>query len=366
MGLAEKIAEYKDLVTNYILWLRHDLKLADKTCSIKQLLLAQILKDPPIFHHELTQHFKDGVYDYSAQLETPLPLQVHTLMKALTLINSVEDDLRKIEKMDLRKGFEEQLAEFSVILPGLINHLYELTQLINQSPEELKPIIGSVEEILSVQVEKIQPLTSLVDLPIPTLKDLSGTEQAGALLAKAMRAIPTETTDKRTLTANLVSSILTLPQSIYELSQSVEIDERQSNISDLLKQKQKAGKEKLVKFLSASNTATKTFHYVRSLREIIGMISVPLEYTSPVAIVKYKEYAALIDKIRHEDLPKLMSEIDQAERELGLETGVLSEPAVAAIDRLYKTNVNLLKGLATVDGGVQKLENMTKKGVIAN
>lgn len=349
-------------VEAWILWFRVDLKLSNILGSIHDKLSNELVNG---------ELFDDEIADYFANEQTPYtisgtePSQVQLLKDLLNKLADAQKTFDIVEQLDLNHN-RSQVGIFkdaALEVQGAINKLYPLVELLNQSPAHLQHITNPIQAELMPKIS--QALAAIQDQQAAQEAPFNSVEQAGQSIAQAINHLPDNPSGHQAVISEafaIPKYLLAMEQSLDNSAQSshimgelfsitnyfskVKAELQQPNTMDIDSKKlsEQAKKaqyhiEKLIKTNKylPSNLFTNSPHYLGIGLSIAAISSDLLSTSQPITREAYLRSVALLDKLRHQELPKLLAELDFIELELGLKAGTLSNPVLESMDDYYQT-----------------------------
>lgn len=363
-GTVEKVVGYATTVSGYVdmaiewtsrrkyewlvIWLKEDLKIAD-TCKMVRENLLTLINNPDYFSPEVKARFvKEGKQDYSISPKDPA--QVAVFKKLLNALTHAETGLRALEEVDLNKDNFNPTIISGVVKAAFktIDEIYTTLQLINESGPE-------IQTILAPNVNALLSRMTLINGKIQEYTPSKPEARSGAILAEAVNLLPTNPRTEQENLAGLSNMIYSLP-SYFEYLQNL----IPTSSSDIVTKSVTSAEEYQALMIKRANEARQTFEALASknsaftlLPSCLSIGKALIEHSidlmnvgAPLTKKAYLEAVGKLHEIKHSHLPQLIAELEQAEENMGLKAGVLTEPALKQMDAYYVQLATQVENLA--------------------
>ena len=197
--------KYRRYIESYILWLKHDLKIADACKSTREQLLKYIT-NREYFSEELVNYFVRADSNMPFAITTTDPSQVSLLKKLINCLRHAEKGLRKVENLDMSQDRYTAGIACDVVKESypVIHEIYAALQSINHSSADIQNIVGP-------HLSALMPKIALVSQALEQFTPKHPEESTGALLANVMKNLPTEKHSEAQSLENLSSMIFEIP-----------------------------------------------------------------------------------------------------------------------------------------------------------
>lgn len=141
----EFINQIRETIESYVVYLRHDLKIAD-TCQSTRASLLAYLRDETTFSKQFTDQFQQADSNAPFIISDNDPSQVVLFKKLLNALANSEQAFRKIEGLDIGKDvYTHQLTgNVAKTVYQTIHELYATVQIINHSGRDIQMMIGPI------------------------------------------------------------------------------------------------------------------------------------------------------------------------------------------------------------------------------
>lgn len=365
------------------MWLRADLKIADKIRQTKERIYQQ-LSNEALFDEQISQHFKESTahkrkYRFSEEEQGGQLSQVQLMMKVLTILDEAEEEMAAIEQANLTSWTVTIGAKLGYKLTTTVDRFYNLIELVNNSPSELQPFLEPITTSLLPKLSEALPnMTQVAEatkgMPgmsqVAELADIRSIEDAGELSAKAINALPQSAKTEQQMRSELIEQAFQLPEYFEKIGQQLNINTGQPvDKAALAAKKQKAQKE-IGNFLESTWFGSRLWHAPSACRSIAAIYKeLLLETGQPLTKEGYLRASKKLNQLRHNTIPELMAEVDKIERTLGLKPGAISDKLLESIESSYQQlcqHVNMAVTLSGAVAEVDKLPSSWLGGVALN
>ena len=325
------------LIGSYIVFLKHDLKIADACKSTRDRLLESITNREH-FSEELATHFVRTDPNKPFAISNTDPSQVSLLKKLINCLEHSEKALRAVENLDVRRdrsiaGIVYDAAKISY---NAIHEMYAAIQLINHSSADIHNIVGP-------HLSALMPKIALASRALGQLTPEHPEESAGAVLAGVVKMLPTEKHSEEQSLENLSSMIFEIPHYLEELQKLVStgasgMATKSTTSSEeyqaIMLKKANDTKAHFDKLLTNSKFSSVT-SYLGILKKLADLSSDLVNTGAPLSKQAYMDAADKLQEIKHTHLPHMISELEKMEESMGLKPGVLTAPAIKKMDEYY-------------------------------
>ena len=343
-------------IGTYVIYLKHDLKIADACKSTREQLLEYIT-NKEFFSEELVTHFVRTAPNIPFAISTTDPSQVSLLKKLINCLEHSEKALRAVENLNVRQDRYKAgiIYDAAKISYNAIHEIYAAIQLINHSSADIHNIVGP-------HLSALMPKIALASKALGQFTPEHPEESAGALLADVMKKLPTEKHSEAQSLENLSSMIFEIPHYLEELQKIVS-----TGASGLATKSITSAKEYQAIMLKKANDTNAHFNKLLTtnsefssfnsclgiLKQLVGLSSHLLNQAAPLSKQAYLDAADKLQEIKHTHLPQMISELEKMEESMGLKPGLLTMPAIKKMDEYYTqlaTQVdNIAQGAGVLD-----------------
>ncbi|KTD03017.1 hypothetical protein [Legionella feeleii] len=349
-----------------ILWLREDLKIAD-TCEMVRTNIETLIHNEDYFSPELRAYFnKDEKGDY--KLSPTDPSQVAVLKKLINALAHAEVGLRAIEQIDLHKDRYQLGIDIELVRATrtTVNEIYTTLQLINHTSPDVQNIVGPQISALLPRValvaDKLKEFTvKKVEEFVPEnarkmLSSSANSQTRGAVLATAVEMLPANPRSDKESIESLSSLIYALPNYFERLQSKLLPDTQLKAVTSteayqaFMIERANAAKRDLESLANNSGVLSLLPSYLSIAKKLIAYSSDLLNTGAPLTKTAYEEAVKKLHEIKHEIFPALIAELEQAEENLGLKTGVLTEPAIKQMNEYYTQLATQVESIAAAAG----------------
>lgn len=361
----------RDKLEQYITLLREDLRLSS-TCGRAIDTLLKSLRDDTLFANELSQNFKGGE-EIPFNITPSDPSQIAVLKKIINGLALAKNGFKSLEEISIKSdrytlGIASDIFKTAYTA---VHELYGAVQLLNTSSADVQAIIGPH---LSGLLPKLGIVSqALTDFTPESLKE-PGTALAqdpvnfsANAIASAFTMLPTNAHEGNAGLAHASSLIFLLP-SYFEALQA-QIDTGVSQIplkstttaegyKEAMLERAKKTKERFEKLASSSSSFLKMPSYLSTMKELHAHSSELMSTAAPLTKVAYEEAVAKLNRIRHDILPKLVTELEILEESMALKPGSLVDPALAQMESYYKQFAGYVDGIAQAAGVLDSASEM--------
>lgn len=361
VGYATKVSGYVDMAIEWtsrrkyewlIIWLKEDLKIAD-TCKMVRENLLGLISKPGYFTPEVQAYFvKDGHQDYS--ISSKDPTQVAALKKLLNALDHAEIGLRALEEVDLSKDHFSPTIISDVVKAArkTVHEIYTTLQLVNESGPE-------IQNILAPNVNALLSRITLLNGKLQEYTPSQPEARSGAILASAVNLLPAcPRTDEANM-AGLSNLIYSLPNYFEYLQNLIP-----TSSSDIATKSVTSAREYQALMIQRANEAKQNFEALANRSSVFTLLpscltigkallthSVDLMNAgAPLTKKAYLEAVEKLHDIKHNSIPQLIAELEQAEENMGLKRGVLTEPALKQMDAYYVQLATQVENIAVAAG----------------
>lgn len=380
MQVVHSMLTRRELET-YIIRLKEDLKTAD-LCRDLRNKICQTVSDPQLFTTEIASQFKADQFTY--EINNNECSQALLLKQVINTLTKTLASIETIENLDIkRERYEVGIwGSIAVKSSSVINNLYELTQLIDQSPEQLQKLLSPLSDELMPNLSEITAVFSknINEQTSP----LTIRENAGQVIGTAVNLLPKTSLGRQQSQQLFVKEIFNLPIYFKQISKitlpqySKKIDELLSdNVTQekilsaeelqeltekfeqqkkLLGDKAESAQEQINNLMQSTNYATKSYYYAGTVKAIAAISTDLLNTSQPVTKEAYIRSVKLLNQLRHQHIPKLISQVDLIEENLGLQSGALTDQLIDSLDGYYRFAVEYVNCIKDRDLEISKLK----------
>jgi hypothetical protein len=345
----------KRFLEKWIIFLKEDLKIADICLSARRSILGTIT-DETYFSPELISYFKKADSTKPYIISDSEPSQVVAFKKLINALDHSEKTFRAVEGLDISRdrylllGIGPEAIKLSY---NAINEVYAALQLINNSSADIQRIVGP-------HLKALLPQIGLATKALGQFAPENPEERVGTVLGEAIEMLPTEQITKDKGLENLGDFIFSLPQEFEKLHKLIaqsssgvaplSITSAKDYQADIAKKAHKLN----MAFIKLCNknlavSVTGMHRYVSIMRQLGDQTTNLFNTAAPLTKEAYLASAKILENMKHEILPDLISELEQAEESLGLKPGILTKPVLNQVNKFYTQIAEQVNFIGSLD-----------------
>ncbi|WP_133128425.1 hypothetical protein [Legionella nagasakiensis] len=353
----------KSAIEVYLAYLKQA-KLSSALDKIHRNIITS-LQNRRIFSEELSHYFGTSIdAEFEYRILADEPSRVVTLKKLLNAIFYVKNSLSKLEKINLQDT-DSDLAFYKNIIQacvGTVDGIYLAMRQINHSSIEMKVLI---EPQLSQILLRLDPIVQSLKL----VANDSNSTAAGRIFVSLIHALPDEKAKPHQGTEFLGHLLIQLPQYFAQLQALMVVEPIETITSEDYQRRMNERALKLTSYFvdvaEKGNLLTLIPSYLKIMVLLIKHSTDLMNTAAPLTKHAYLEAVVILNKIRHELLPQLLSELEGAEENMGLQSGLISEPIFKHLEHYYFQLASRVNEIAGVAGVLDHYALKMNKGTVA-
>lgn len=351
----------RETIVSNIIWLKEDLQISS-TCGAIRDQLLDYLRDEKLFSPLQTAYF-DPAIAIPYRMHPPIdPPKIAVIKKIMNALDAAEKGFKAIENVNVNddRYVLGLLYDLQKTVRAEAHQLYGVVNLLNETGADVQAIMSPY---LSTLIPKLHQLSEGLESHKPS----NVIDTTAKALGSVVNALPTAIHSGPQTLDNLCKLYFELPSHLENLQRLIatgastlvvkSTTSAKDYQAEMLK-KANATKKTFESLISANNNLTALPSYFSALKKLVDHSVDLVSTAAPLTKQAYLDAADILNKIRHEIAPQLVTELEEVEENLGLRPNILVSPVMTQLDAYYKQLAEYVDGLAqaagVVDAGLDK------------